>query len=103
MSFSVSKSDPRYLHDFHSVFPLALMRKSSFLSSLHSRFLFLSVGGMRVAFLNCHFFLSADANMCLHKVRMRITAARHIFHHPLRMRICCKNTSGTLSTKKSTN
>ena len=44
-------------------------------------------------------FLSADANMCLHKVRMRITAVRHIFHHPWRMRICCKNTSGTLSTK----
>ena len=48
-------------------------------------------------------FLSADANMCLHKVRMRITAVRHIFHRPWRMRICCKNTSGTLSTKKSTN
>ena len=48
-------------------------------------------------------FLSADANMCLHKVRMRITAVRHIFHHPWRMRICCKNTSGTLSTKKLTN
>ena len=26
-------------------------------------------------------FLSADANMCLHKVRMRITAVRHICHH----------------------
>ena len=48
-------------------------------------------------------FLSADANMCLHKVRMRITAVRHSFHHPWRMRTCCKNTSGTLSTKKLTN
>ena len=48
-------------------------------------------------------FLSADANMCLHKARMRISAVRHILHHPYRMRICCKNTSGALSTKKSTN
>ena len=47
-------------------------------------------------------FLSADANMCLHKVCMRITAVRHIFHHSWRMHICCKNTSGALSTKKST-
>ena len=44
-------------------------------------------------------FISADANMCLHKVRMRNTAVRHIFHHSLRMRIYCKNTSGALSTK----
>ena len=29
-------------------------------------------------------FLSADANMCLHKVRMRITTVRHIFHHSWR-------------------
>ena len=34
-------------------------------------------------------FISADANICVHKVRMRITTVRHIFHHSWRTRICC--------------